>query len=503
MRGSIAIAAGLLTLLAFAPFGLFLFALIGPGILFYLWLDTTPRQAFRDGWLFALGLFGAGVSWLQISIDQFGNVGSLVALLITALFISVVAIYYGAAGWLVQRLSLGRSRGVKLLLVYPSIWLLLEWLRGWLLTGFPWLALGYSQSDTPLKGFAPVLGVYGVSFMLLLSAALLLFALLTDGRRRLVAISAASLLWISGWVLDRQEWTYPVGEPLQVSLIQGNIDQEKKWQRDQLDPTIKLYSELTLASLESDLVIWPETAIPAFLYRMDEEVLAPLAAALAEHGGELLVGVPLWDSERRFYFNAMVSRGGVAGSYRKRHLVPLGEYTPLKILLQPLIDWMEIPMSQFSAGAAEQSPIILAGHPVGISICYEDAFGEEVITALPEAKFLINASNDSWFGDSLAPPQHLQIARMRSLETGRYLLRATNTGISALIGPKGELIGTAPPFQVAILNGEIQPLMGMTPYAVVGNWAVVLLALLLLACVRLPLLASPTSGGGTTSPPHL
>jgi apolipoprotein N-acyltransferase len=353
-------------------------------------------------------------------------------------------------------------------------------LRGWLFTGFPWLALGYSQSDSPLKGFAPILGVYGVSLALLLSAALMLFALLASGRQRLAALCAVIMIWASGFGLDRHNWTAPVGEPLLVSLIQANIDQELKWQRDQLVPTIELYTELTMSIQDSDLIIWPETAIPAFLYRVDEEVLTPLGAVLNKNGGELLVGLPVWDKERKRYFNAMVSRGGIEGSYHKRHLVPLGEYTPLKHLLQPFIDWMEIPMSQFTAGAQEQPLMILAGHPVGISICYEDAFGEEVITALPQAKFLINASNDSWFGDSLAPPQHLQIARMRSLETGRYLLRATNTGISALIAPKGELNSTAPPFEVATLTGYIQPMAGMTPYATVGNYAVVILALLLL-----------------------
>jgi apolipoprotein N-acyltransferase len=402
------------------------------------------------------------------------------AIVFTSLFVVVVSTYYGLAGWVGQRLSIGKGRGVKLLLIYPAVWLLTEWLRGWLLTGFPWLALGYSQSDSPLKGFAPLLGVYGVSLVLVLSATLILFALLVGGRQRVVAICSAILLWMSGWILDGVSWTSPVGEPLRVSLIQGNIDQEVKWQRDQLAPTLELYTELTMENSESDLIIWPETAVPAFLYRVDEEVLTPVGAALESKGSQLLVGIPLWDRDKKHYYNAMVSRGGVTGSYHKRHLVPLGEYTPLEQLLQPFIDWMEIPLSQFSAGAQEQPLMILAGHPVGISICYEDAFGEEVITALPEAKFLINASNDSWFGDSLAPPQHLQIARMRSLETGRYLLRATNTGISALIGPKGELVDYAPPFEVVVLTGEMQPMAGMTPYAQVGNYAVVILALLLL-----------------------
>lgn len=479
IRALIAIVGGLITLLAFAPFGVFPFAVIGPGILFYLWLEATPGQAFRDGWFFAFGLFGAGVSWLQISIDQFGNVGSFLATVLTALFIAFISIYYGLAGWMGQRLSTRLSRDVQLLVIYPCVWLLFEWLRGWLFTGFPWLALGYSQSDSLLKGFAPVLGVYGISYVLLLSATLLLTAIFTRShRRRLTALTTVVLLWAYGFILDGKTWTYQFGDPLRVSLIQGNIDQEKKWEPDQLAPTLKLYTDLTLDNVESDLVIWPETAVPAFLQQVDEEVLQPLGEVLASEGSQLLVGVPIWDQEKKEYYNAMVSRGGKPGSYRKRHLVPLGEYTPLKSMLQPLIDWLEIPMSQFSAGSYTQPPMMLAGHSVGISICYEDAFGEEVITSLPSAKFLINASNDSWFGDSLAPPQHLQIARMRALETGRYLLRATNTGISALIDNKGRVIASATPFKVETLNGNIQPMVGMTPYAVVGNYAVVVFVLL-------------------------
>jgi apolipoprotein N-acyltransferase len=289
------------------------------------------------------------------------------------------------------------------------------------------------------------------------------------------------LLWFAGWGLSGLKWTEPVGEQLRVVLIQGNIPQERKWKLEQLRPTLDLYIDHTLANWDRDLIIWPETAMPAFRHQLEEDVIRPLSEVAREQRSQLLVGIPVWERGQRRSFNAMLALGINEGAYYKRHLVPFGEFMPMKWLLEPLVEVLQIPMSDFAAGDDEKKPLLtLAGYAAGISICYEDAFGEEVIEALPEAAFLVNASNDAWFGDSLAPPQHLQIARMRSLETGRYMLRSTNTGISAIIRPDGELQGYSPAFRMHVLKGQIQPLTGMTPYARVGNWAVVLLSLLLL-----------------------
>jgi apolipoprotein N-acyltransferase len=212
---------------------------------------------------------------------------------------------------------------------------------------------------------------------------------------------------------------------------------------------------------------------------VDESFLKPLGELAGKHGSEMLLGIPVLEPETGRYYNAMLTLGGERASYYKRHLVPFGEYLPLKGLLGPVLDWLTIPMSDFSGGDRGEKPLVpLLGHRVGVSICYEDAFGEEVVEALPEAAFLVNASNDAWFGDSLAPHQHLQIARMRARETERYLLRSTNTGISAIIGPRGELLGRSPPFTEDVLSGEIVPLQGVTPYARVGNYGVVLLAVI-------------------------
>jgi len=346
------------------------------------------------------------------------------------------------------------------------------------LTGFPWLALGYSQIGWPLDGLAPVLGVYGVSWGVALSAGALVLTAELSGRRRFYPLLGAAVLWLAAWAVGTLTWTQPAGEPLRVSLVQGNVPQELKWQPKQLLRTLELYLTLTDAHWDSDLIVWPETAVPTLAHRVEASFLAPLAERAREHDSEILLGIPVLDPQTDLYYNAMLTLGGERASYYKRHLVPFGEFLPLKGLLGPVLDWLKIPMSDFSSGDGGNKPLVpLLGYQVGVSICYEDAFGEEVVEALPEAAFLVNASNDAWFGDSLAPHQHLQMARMRSRETGRYLLRSTNTGISALIGPRGELLGRSPAFAEDVLSGEILPLQGMTPYARLGNAGIVLLVL--------------------------
>ena len=462
-------------MLAFAPFDLFLLPLMTLTLLFSLWLDSTPRRTLRLGWLFGLGFMGFGVFWLRISIDQFGNVGTPLAFAITFAFVFFIALFFGLAGRLGHLLQGGRV--VQLLLVYPAAWGLMEWVRGWVLTGFPWLALGYSQIDSPLAGYAPLLGVYGASWLMALSAGLLVLLWL-ERKRRLWWAGTLALIWVGGLLLQQQMWTRPVGESLRVSLVQANIPQEQKWKREMLQPTLEKYARWTRESAASDLVIWPETAVPDFLHRVDEAFLQPLAQEAELLGTQLLVGIPVLNLDSGLYYNGAVALGTEEYSaYFKRHLVPFGEYLPFRPLLGPVLDFMEIPMSNFAPGTQQRPLVRVGGTPVGVSICYEDAFGAEVAEALPEAAYLVNMSIDAWFGDSLAPHQHLQIARMRALENGRALLRATNTGISALIGPRGELLAATAAFEEAVLSGEIQPMGGATPFVRVGNTAAVVLML--------------------------
>ncbi|MCP3660971.1 MAG: apolipoprotein N-acyltransferase [Gammaproteobacteria bacterium] len=471
--------AGALTVLAFAPFSLYLLALPGVLLLAYLWQSATPRQAFFQGWCYGAGLLGFGVFWLHNSIDQFGNLGTALAIFITLSFVAALAIFYGAAGWLVCRLVQNR----KALLLFVPIWVLLEWFRGWALTGFPWLSLGYSQIDSPLAGWAALLGVFGISALLVLSAVLILLLPRPGAANRLVVVSALGVIWGGGWLLGHHDWTKVAGEPLKVAMIQANIPQQNKWRPEYLQPTLAYYARLTRQQWQRDIIIWPETAVPAYQDRIWDSFLKPLSDQASETGTSLVTGIPVWDQSRGHFFNAIITLGSEQDSYHKRHLVPFGEYMPFKWLLSPLINWLQIPMSDFTPGSASQPLMRVAGYQAGVSICYEDAFGEEMIESLPEAAFLINISNDAWFGDSLALPQHLEMARMRALEGGRYMLRATNNGVSAIIDHKGRVLIQSPSFEPDLLVGEIKPMEGLTPYARLGNWAVISLALLSLLLI--------------------
>jgi apolipoprotein N-acyltransferase len=474
----LALLAGALTTPAFAPFNLWPLALLGPAMLMLLW-TRDERPCFTTGFAYGLGLMATGVSWLYVSIAQFGDLGWLFPLLITLGFIALVALYYGLLGWLAGRLL--PSRWVALVLWLPALWILVEWLRGWFLTGFPWLQLGYALLDTPLAGYGPLLGSLGLSWLAALSAGLMVL-LLRDRNRRWHALAGLVLIWGGGWILIQADWTRASGDPIKVALVQGNIPQAEKWLPEQLTSSLVRYAVESKPHFDKDLILWPETAVSAFQFQVDEAFLQPLEAELKRQGTHLVYGVVQMDEARERYYNAMVALGNPErDSYSKRHLVPFTEYLPLKSLLWPLVDLFTIPMSDFTAGSDAQPLMKVGPHRVGMSICYEDAFGNEMIQALPEAEYLINASNDAWFGRSLAPHQHLQIARMRALETGRYLLRATNTGISAIIGPRGEVVKRSPLLELDVLSGEIQPMAGSTPYARFGNLPV--LALLVLSLI--------------------
>ncbi len=478
--GWLSLLAGGLLPLAFAPFDFFPAAVLAPALLYVLWLDAPRKRALQRGYLFGLGMFGVGVNWVFVSMYEYGGVGLLLSLFLTSLLIAFLALFPAILGYLLARLFQGATMEWRLGAIFPAGWVLFEWIRGWFLTGFPWLNLGYSQLASPLGGLAPVAGVYGVSLAVALSAGWLALILVTKNRRRRVMWGVALLaLWIVCAILHTVSWTQPTGKPLRVTLLQGDIPQDIKWQWDVREPTVELYAKLTRQHWDSQLIVWPESALPE-LYGEAKDFLDGMGKEARAHHTDLLIGVLYEDPATGRYYNSMVSVGSARKFYHKHHLVPFTEYLPLKNLLGGIVDFMQVPMSDFSAGPAHQSPLAVAGQQAGISICYEDAFGEEVIRELPKATLLVNVSNDAWFGHSIAPQQHLQIASMRAAETGRPLLRATNTGVSAIVDPKGRIRQVAPQFEVAALSGEVQPMRGATPYVRVGNSLVVIIIALLL-----------------------
>ncbi|MDT8309993.1 MAG: apolipoprotein N-acyltransferase [Methylophaga sp.] len=468
---------GALLPLAFAPFYWYPLAIVSLILLFASWRDVTANQAFKRGWLFGLGMFGVGVSWVYVAIHEFGQASWLLAGGLTAGFVAFLALLPALLGYLIKSLQSKRLNGTDYLLLLPAGWVAFEWFKSWFLSGFPWLEIGTAQIDGPLAGVIPVLGVYGASWLVALTAGLLLTAW---QHKQWLWLLPAIVIWPVSFALNNVQWTVATGEPLQVSMIQGNIDQAIKWDPDQLRETLQLYARLSAQNWDSDLIIWPENAATAFYHQIDEGFLLPLAKQAAVHNSELLIGLPVLDADGERYYNSMAKLAEAPDFYHKKQLVPFGDYVPFETL-RGLIAFFDLPMSGFVPGPAQQPLIEAAGQQLGISICYEDAFTEEVRATLPEASLLVNATNNAWYGDSFAPHQHLQISRSRALEGGRPVLRVTTNGISAFIDHKGQLAEQSPQFQQAVITGNVQPRQGATPYVRFGQLPLMGLLLVLLA----------------------
>lgn len=472
--GPLAFVAGAASVAGFAPAGLSWLLPLSLGSLFFLWLQSpTPRRAALFGFLFGLGFFGVGVSWVYVSLHVFGMMPAPLAVAATLFFCVYLALFPALAGTLQARLD--RLFATRALLAIPALWTFAEWLRGWLLTGFPWLAVGYSQADTPLAWYAPVGGVYGVSFMLSLAAAALAVVIASpNGRQRAAALIVAVAVYGAGWLLERAEWTAERGPALSVGLVQGNIAQETKFDPARYAATLSTYRRL-IESTPARLVVLPETALPRFLDLVDQEYLDGLIVKARSRGADILLGAPFRDVTGRYY-NGIVNLGTTELQfYAKSHLVPLGEFVPPEF--HWIVSFLKIPLSDFSPGGRPR-PMTAAGERIALTVCYEDAFGEELVAQLPEAGLLANVSNVAWFGDSLAPEQHLQIARMRSIETGRYMVRATNTGVTAVIDHRGRVVSKLPQFIEAVLEGSAQPRSGATPYVRWANAPILLVCLI-------------------------
>lgn len=470
---------GVFTVLGFAPFYFFPIPLITLALLIYFWRKSVkPFSAAMLGFSFGMGMFGAGVTWIYVSLHDFGGMPMPLGVLALILLCAYLSLFPALTGWISVR-----SRTVAPAIwpwMVASLWMLSEWLRGTLFTGFPWLAVGYSQAPySPLAGFAPMVGVYGISLLLVLSAGWL--SGWFEQRRVRRFLFFLSGLWAIGLGLQWINWTQPQGDAVTVSLLQGNIQQHLKWREDHLITTMDTYAKLIQES-NSQLIVTPEISIPLFHEDVPLDYLSELAAHARANDGDVLIGMAeSVSSDRNEYYNTMFSLGiSPEQRYRKHHLVPFGEYIPLKLVFGWIIQVLNIPLSDFLRGSLDQQPLYLAGQRVAMNICYEDVFGEEIIMQLPEASLLVNVSNDAWFGRSIGPRQHLQISQMRALETGRYMLRATNTGVTAIIDQRGNVVQQLEMFTAAGLHGIAQGYSGATPYVRFGNKLALGLAGLLL-----------------------
>ena len=477
-----AFALGALCVFGFAPYNIFITPIIGLAGLFYFWqISHTPKQAAKVGFSFGLGFFIAGIYWIYISLHDIGGMPFWMAGIATLGLCAFLALFPALVAYLAKRSH-------RLFFIAPIAWVLAEWVRSWIFTGFPWLTIGYSQVPfSPLVGYAPVFGAFGVSAASAISASLLASVYLNHQRKQ--AILALTGIWLVGGLASLIPWTTPAGKPISVTLLQGNIAQELKWSESIAFQTISQYLGMAKQA-KGQLVILPETALPISVETtlqdasQDQALRAFNAIAQEEHKA-ILVG--LVGKNQDAYFNSVTGFNSVDNRpqfYHKYHLVPFGEFIPLKAIFGWVYsDWLNMPLSDLTPGNKYQQPMQLAGQKIAMNICYEDVFGEEIIRQLPQATLLVNVSNDAWYGRSNAADQHMQFSQMRALETGRTMLRATNTGTTTIISPQGMILALLPQFETAILNGSAQGYVGATPFVRWGNWPVI--GLLLIALILL------------------
>ncbi len=466
---------------AFAPVNLWPLALLCPAVLLWLCQDASPREAARLGFGFTTATFIAGTYWLYFSVHILGQAPIWLALVLMIGLAGIMGLYQAGLGYALAR-WLPEGGLARWLLAAPAAWLLMEWWRGWFLSGFSWLSLGYSQTDSWLAGFAPLLGVYGLSALLLVCAGALVTLVLGTRSQRRIAVIVLALPWLAGAALYGHLWTQPAGAPVSVAVVQGAIPQDEKWLESNRDYTLKRYQSLTEKVLGTRLIVWPESA-PADVANDLVPYISNLYKEASAHGSALVMGVLREEGEQPEprYYNSVLALDQQASWYDKSHLVPFAEFFPVPHFVRSWLRLMSLPYADFTRGAPDQPPLPAAHLQLGVTICYEDGYGSSMLSVLPRADALVNVTNDAWFGHSSARHQHLQISRLRALEAGRYMVRAANDGISAVIDAHGAVIARAPEFTPQLLVSQIVPMKGLTPYARVGNYPVILLAAVALA----------------------
>lgn len=475
----LALLVGPLITLSLAPFSLWPLAIVA--CLFMLVLLDGQRAASCAwrGWLIGVGLLGSGTSWVYVSIHDHGYAPVPLALFLTVIFCLGLALFHLVTGLIYHFAA--RGAGALRILIFPAAWVVGEWLRAWVFTGFPWLYIGYGHVDTWLAGWAPVLGVLGATFVIAVTATVF-YEAVRGSKKSLQASLAISLIaWVSAYGLGKVSWVQAAGSPVQIAMIQPNIDQSIKWAPGAFPKILAQYDAMSEPLWGSEVLIWPEAAIPR-LYNRVPGLIDELNRRGRESGTAFITGIPYRHDgkEREDFYNSVIGLGKASGMYHKQHLVPFGEYVPLETWLRGLITFFDLPMSSFSWGPANQAPLQVGEWTMAPFICYEVVYPDLVATDSSRADFILTVSNDSWFGHSIGPKQHFEIARMRAVENGRYVIRATNNGISGIVDHKGQVEVTAPQFTQAVIAGTAVPMAGTTPFGRWGSWLIIAPCLLIL-----------------------
>ena len=469
---------GALITLSFAPYGFWPLSLVSL-IVFALLAGSDVKRPLLVGWLYGFGLFLSGVSWVYVSIHEHGGASVPLAGLLTLLLTGGIGFIPALCFILCRRLC---KTPATMLLIFPALWVISEWLFSWFLTGFPWLFVGYGHLSSPLAGWLPVIGSLGVSLLVAMSAACVVTAWRYSDKSRVIAVWLLVSIWVGGIVLARIDWVEDTQQERRFTLVQPNIVQAIKWDRRYFDRVINTTRELTSRSADADIVVWPEAAIPR-AYPYSQPLLIELGRVARQQNYELITGVPVVekaDDGQSNIYNALLTLGDKRQAYYKTKLVPFGEFVPLEGVLRGLISFFDLPMSSFKSGGRGQQPLEVSGIKLAPVICYEVAYGHYTAVQAKNSDILLTVSNDSWFGKSLGPLQHFEMARIRAVENGRYVVRATNNGISAIIDHRGGVVARSEQFVAATVNGTAKVMAGTTPFNRYGEWPVVLMAWLLL-----------------------
>ena len=478
---AVALVAGASLPVSFAPFEWWPVAVVVPALLIWLWDGATPRRAAVLGFWFNFGTFAAGTYWLYISLRLIGHAPIPLALFLMLGLAAIMGAYHALLGWAVAKFLPPRG-ALRWLVGIPGAWLLVEWWRGWFLSGFGWLSLGYAHTDNWLGALAPVIGQYGLGLLTLVMAGVLVTLLQGTARERIVAGATFVIIWAVAFSLRGIEWTQPFGRPIEVAVVQGAVPQDKKWTGN-VDEIVALYQTRTREAYGADIIFWPESAIPD-LANYHVNLYREIYQEASARGSALIVGTLRAEpdpvtGEDDYYNSVLAMDRATTGIewHDKHHLVPFVEFVPVPSFVRTWLKLRDLPYSDFNRGAAQQEPLSASGQKIAAGVCYEDAYGSTLLPVMDRATMLANVTNDSWFGRSTARYQHLQISRLRAMETGRPMVRAANDGVSAVIGSQGELVSKAPEYEANVMRARVQPRMGITPYARTGNWPAVCLAL--------------------------
>lgn len=473
---------GIILCFSFAPFYAWFLAIFIPAIIFKLWQKLSLKMAVLNGFVFGLGFYAAGTSWIYQSIAHFSQASVLASIALTSLFVIYFSCFFALLAFILKRFFDLRSNW-QILLIFPALWVLMEWMIGHLLTGFPWLLIGYTQISSPLHVFAPYVGVYGLSYITIFMSAILV-VLTQQGQTKsywgtwaLLAI----IVGLSTWA-KHVDWTKPTNKLQTVSIVQAQIQPTLKWLPTTLPHIENTYSELSAPYWQkSNLIIWPESALPIQPQQI-QPWLSMIAAKLKINHNHLITGIITSNKQEQYFNSAMLLSPNQAPQFvNKRHLVPFGEYFPLRSIFGFIYDAFQVPMSDLSAGASKQNLLHYGSWKIAPYICYEIAYPDEVMSTLSNANLLLVISDDSWFGHSFASYQHLGIAQMRALETGRYLIFSNDTGPSAIIKQNGSIAKQTTRDEQSVLIGTVEQMTGKTPFMKWHNWPILLLALAALA----------------------